>query len=602
MEELFVRAKADEYRKIPERWLVERFDGSLTDLHWSSFPEYKNHIWDGTKDPFLVAINSIRDGQDVGIEAATGVGKTYIAARIAYWFLDSFPNSAVITTSPTKEQLLQVLWKEIAMGFQIFKSRKPNAELLTGDLRVNKDLEYGDEAAMIYTNRMTSKVGRKRAGEETNVSFQGIHNVFQLFILDEAAGLEPSIITSIKNTNTFKGQLVYIDGSGKLVPAGTTGARGVRAINVILALGNPDSVTDGLHQFCKSPGVKHIRVSAYDHPNVVLGSGLIPGAVTRESLELRKREYGEGSNLFRSRGRGIAPEQANDALIMRKWFDQCCRFKPDWDVPMHEGGPTPAQRFKDDMTCYNAVGVDVANSLNGDGAALAWGRSNRLVDLHEFQCPDANALADNLVKSDDVLLAEGIRSYGTKKVGSMGVTADFIGVDSAGLGVATVNQFSRLQYIVKALSGGVDDDAIPREPRKNMKDEPKPLYSFANLRAQMWFQLRIDLMNVDFCIDITNMALLELLAEELTSVKYEVKDKHIIIEKKEDIKSRIGGKSPNKADALVYWNWVRKIRSGKHYTGIMPMAAGSGNITDTNAKQSSGIPPVGQSGSILPIA
>lgn len=545
---LYQRAKVREYQGDPASWLVERFDGKLSDLKWTEWPEYENHIWDGTKDPFLLAINAIKDGKDVGVEAATGVGKTYIAARIAYWFLDTFPESAVITTSPTKAQLLQVLWKEIALAFSKFRKNKPHSSLLTGEVRVNKFADYGDESNLVYSNRMVSRVGKKRAGEDSSVSFQGIHNKYQLFILDEAAGLETSVITAIKNTNTYKGQ--------------------PPAINAILAIGNPDSVTDGLHQFCQSPGVVHIRVSAYDHPNVVLKRSVIPGAVTQTSLDIRLKEYGAESNLFRSRGRGIAPEQATDALIMRKWFDQCCRFLKSFQ----------RDRFKVDEYSMPAVGVDVANSINGDAACLAWGAGNRLMKVHEFQCQNATDLADNLVKDDNELLMNKLMNYGTAKLNDYGVTADYVGVDGVGVGIATVNQFAKLGFMVQSLQGGADDTAIPKVREDDTKlDAPlKPLYRFANMRAQMWFQLRIDLQNCDFSIDITDIALLNEIAKELTMVRYKVTDGHIVIEKKEDIKERLGGKSPNKADAIVYWNWVRKKRHGK-YMGEMPMLGGDGD-------------------------
>jgi len=226
--------------------------------------------------------------------------------------------------------------------------------------------------------------------------------------------------------------------------------------------------------------------------------------------------------------------------------------------------------------------VDVANSLNGDAAALAWGSGNKFKALHEFQCPNATDLADNIIKDDNQLVAEGLHVYGVQKISDYGITQDYIGVDGVGVGIATVNQFSKLGMTVQSLQGGSDETAIPkiREDASNMDSPLKPLYKFANKRAQMWFQLRIDLQNVDFRIDILDMALLNALAEQLTMVRYKVTDGHIIIEKKESIKERTGGKSPNLADAFVYWNWVRKKRHGQ-YVGEMPVAYGNGEPTNT---------------------
>ncbi len=43
---------------------------------------------------------------------------------------------------------------------------------------------------------------------------------------------------------------------------------------------------------------------------------------------------------------------------------------------------------------------------------------------------------------------------------------------------------------------------------------------------------------------------------DLVTPKWFVRNGKIIVESKEDIKKRLG-RSPNKGDAAVYWNWVR---------------------------------------------
>jgi hypothetical protein len=534
-------ARARMYQRNPDRWYVERFGGKLTDIKWSAWGDvYNNHQWDGTQDPFFVAIDSLRQGLDVGIEAATGVGKTYIAAGIAFWFLDSFPDSAVITSAPTRAQLLQVLWKEISIGYAKFKRIRPESTILTGEVRVNKNIKYEDDTnQIVYSNRIISRVGRKRAGEDSSVSFQGIHNKYQLFILDEAAGLESSVMTAIRNTNTDKSE---------------------GSLNLILGLGNPDSVTDALHQFTQSPGVVGIRISAYDHPNIVFGRKIINGAVTKESIAIRSLEYGSESNLYKSRVRGIAPEQSSDALILMKWVLQCAKYHKSYNGSEEK----PLEEIPNDPWSFNAVGVDVANSLNGDAACLAWGRGNELLKLHEFQCPNATHLAENLVYSSDTLLAMKREDYGTAKLLEYQVNSDRVGVDGVGIGVATVNKFRELGHEVQSLQGGQDDLAVPKDA------EDKPLYKFKSKRAQMWFQARLDLQNRTVKIGLTDSRILNELAKQLTMVRYTVSDGHIVIEKKDDIKERLGGKSPNMADAFVYWNWVRKTRTGE-YAGEMPI-------------------------------
>lgn len=512
------------YQVDPINWMTERFGEPDKTFIWTKYPEYKNHIWDATPDPFLRAINAISSGKDVGIEAATGVGKTYIAARIAYWFLDVFPNSAVITTAPTREQLLQVLWKEIGQAYNIFKRIRPTAKLLTGDLRINRNIQYDDNTSqVIYSNRMVGKVGRKRAGEDSAVAFQGIHNKHQLFILDEAAGLETSVINAIKNTNTDKSE---------------------DAINAILALGNPDSQLDALHIFCENESTEHIIVSAFDHPNIVAAAN-IAGAVSPESIKMRAEEFGEDSFFYKSRVRGQAPTEGSDSLIKMEWIKR----GTVWDEKFW--GEKKRISELEDIKSRNAVGIDVANSIDGDKAALAFGKSNILQELYEFQCPNASHLAYNVMMDDFELRKKGYQVFNVPKLKDYNISHWNIGVDVVGVGASTINTFHDNKIKAIGLQGGQLDAAI------KLDKEGKPLYQFSSLRAQMYFTLAIDLRDNKIIFNI-DKSKLRRLAKELTIIKYSVKGGKIRVEDKEEIKKRLGGKSPNLADCVAYWWWMTK--------------------------------------------
>jgi hypothetical protein len=82
----------------------------------------------------------------------------------------------------------------------------------------------------------------------------------------------------------------------------------------------------------------------------------------------------------------------------------------------------------------------------------------------------------------------------------------------------------------------------------------------------MWWQAREDLRlgRVDLPPD-------EELYADLTAVEWETRLGKVYIEEKKKLKERIG-RSPNKGDAFVYWNWVRQN---------IPFAAGiGGNMID----------------------
>jgi hypothetical protein len=100
------------------------------------------------------------------------------------------------------------------------------------------------------------------------------------------------------------------------------------------------------------------------------------------------------------------------------------------------------------------------------------------------------------------------------------------------------------------LQGGQLAKAIQKDA------QDKPLFNFNSLRGQMYWELREDLRlgNVRFCVK--DKTLLKLLVSELVIPKVEQKEK-IAVESKDAIKKRLGH-SPNLADAVVYWNWIRK--------------------------------------------
>jgi hypothetical protein len=74
---------------------------------------------------------------------------------------------------------------------------------------------------------------------------------------------------------------------------------------------------------------------------------------------------------------------------------------------------------------------------------------------------------------------------------------------------------------------------------------------FRNLRDQMFWQLREDLRQGYIAVP-----KLPDLFRQLTLFRY--RDERIVqIETKRELKERLGVKSPNDADAVMYWNWVR---------------------------------------------
>lgn len=510
------RMKMIQWRLNPLLWLKERFDEDPANFKWSMLPEYKDHRWDGTKDPLLTAWNALASGKWVAVESATGVSKTYWAARVVFWFLDVYRDSLVVTTAPKQDQLKLHIWSEMSKIFHKFKKIHPKAEMLTLGLRVDNDDKLSDEESLKHSWQAVGFVAGSGADEQSATSAQGFHRKDMLFIIEETPGVNPALMTAFEQTS-------------------------VGDNNLILALGNPDNENDTLHRFSKLSYVKPIRVSAYDYPNIVCGKTVFPGAVTPGSIQKRIEKYGKGSPMFDSRVRGVSPKQGVDSLIKLDWIEKC--------IVVH-GEETPKKK-KQMETSYNACGIDVAKSDQGDTAGIAWGVANTLVHLEEFQCPNASHLAYNVLYDDMILRANGYEVYGTHKLAMYGIDPTMVGVDVVGVGASTIETFANEGLQVTGLQGGQWVEAIP------LDSEGKPLFNFISLRAQMWWEAREDLRQGKVALDISDKMILDKLTNELTVPKWDNKGNTIAVERKDSIRKRLGY-SPTFGDCFVYWNWTRK--------------------------------------------
>ena len=178
----------------------------------------------------------------VAVKSANGVGKTYLAADLALWFLYTHRPSIVITTAPTKKQVETVLWEEI-------KSRWQNAKVrLPGNLFTTK-LKAGPRwyAIGISTNHPDR--------------FQGFHHKDMLIIFDEASGIADPI---------------WIASEG--VAVGDN--------NKILAIGNPLRTEGRFYRIFRDRSGWHKEsITALEHPNLTGKGPPIPGCTTLATVE-----------------------------------------------------------------------------------------------------------------------------------------------------------------------------------------------------------------------------------------------------------------------------------------------------------------------------
>lgn len=356
-----------EYASRPLDFAVDILGVRRETIVWSeSGPEYRHHEWDGDVDPFATLLEAAAAKRNVGIESGIGTGKTFTLAVLVLWFIGTHENAIIATCAPRRDQLIKRVWKEITALWPGFEKQFPHARLMDGQLRMLHDQSltwnaYADVAAV-------------RAGEVSATRVQGEHAENLCIIVEETPGVHPSHMVAFRNTLTGPG-------------------------NFMIAVGNPDFEGDELHRFCEAPDVLSIRISALDHPNVVLDDPhFVPGASTTQWAREMKERHIATPQMYTSRVRGISPSIAIGAVYK---YDPLAHTSPysyaelrrhvlqdGWTVLV--GIDTGPWRFATIIAVLSPEGVlHLAREL-WSSKETTDKRMKDLVDaLHELGLPDA---------------------------------------------------------------------------------------------------------------------------------------------------------------------------------------------------------------------
>lgn len=486
-----------EYQTRPIDWIVDKLGVDRRTLVWSMNAGYYRHVWDGTLDPFVVALEAVARSEWVALESANGPGKTFLLACLVLWWVACWEGAQAVTVAPKEKQLELHAWKEIGRLWPRFQTHFPGAELTKLRIRIDGREDWG---AIGFVAGVSAAEASSAA-----VKAQGFHAEHLLVAIEEMTGVAGPVVRAFFNTL-------------------------VGPHNILWGQGNPDHQLDELHKHAQRSRTVAIRVSAYDHPNVVLNDpNFVPGACTRESIANKIEEYGEGSRLEQSRNKGISASEATEALIKLTWVEAAMARWADWMADPRFQLLTPA------------LGVDVANSENGDKASVAFGRGPLLHQVIAKQCPNANKLGREVFDTYITL----------DKVDPM-----HVGVDNVGVGAGTVNELDELTMakslgVVQRLSGGAIENT-QHMPDGSTYEWAPDANLFDTLRSQMHWQLREDLRKGEIALPPS-----QTLKVQLTTPTYSTDAGKVVIEPKKKIRERLGG-SPNEMDSVVYWNWVRR--------------------------------------------
>lgn len=277
------------YRLNPTLWVRDRLKEEL----WSKQAEI---------------MYSVRDRRKTAVHSCHGIGKSWIAARIIAWWIDSHPpgEAIAITSAPTARQVRAILWKEIG---------RAHARGLPG--RTNQTswwvtMPNGKEEMVAF--------GMKPSDTDP-AAFQGIHARWVLVLFDEACGIPGGDGQSHSLWEAAESLLSNDDSR-------------------FLAIGNPDDPQSEFAKVCKpGSGWNVIGIGYQDTPNFTgehipekLRHLLIGPLYVQDKL----KKWGEKNPLYISKVLGLFPTTTKDGLIPMSWIRaaQARELKPSRPVEL----------------------------------------------------------------------------------------------------------------------------------------------------------------------------------------------------------------------------------------------------------------------------
>lgn len=258
------------------------------------------------------AARAIAEGRRLAVRSGQGVGKTAFEANVVLWFLACFPYPRVVCTAPTRQQLNDVLWAEIAKWME-------SSQILGLLLNWTKTRVYmrGYEKRWFAVARTATKPE----------NMQGFHEDNMLFVVDEASGVADPILEAVLGT---------LSGPN----------------NKLLYCGNPTKATGGFADaFGRDAATWYtMTVSSRDSPRT-----------NKDNIAALEAKYGVHSNVVRVRVDGLPPLAEDDVFIPISIAEQATMNEPVEHIrPSRIAIGVDVARFGDDQT---VISTNIDNDI-----------------------------------------------------------------------------------------------------------------------------------------------------------------------------------------------------------------------------------------------
>lgn len=401
---------------------------------------------------------SIHEAVLEAVASGHGVGKSTLVSWLILWAMSTATDTRGVVTANTETQLKTKTWVELAKWYRLF---------------IGRELFKLEATALFSVDPEHVKTWRTDMipwSERNPEAFAGLHNqgrrVFMIF--DEASAI-PDII--------------HETASGFLSDENTE--------RLWFMFGNPTKSTGRFRNlFTEGSGWHTTQVDAREI-----------SFTNKRQFEIWEKAYGEDSDYFRVRVRGVFPRTGESEFISAAIVAEA------------QVREAVAHRF-DPLV----IGVDVARFGDDESVIVVRkGRDARTTPAARLRGLDTMQLASRVVE-----LATALR-------------ADAVFIDGGGVGGGVVDRCRQLRLAVHDIQFGGKAD------RSDFVTEGE---RYKNKRSEMWGAMRAWLVTGAIQED-------RELAEQLVGPTYGFSSKdEIQLERKQDMRSR-GIASPDWADALA---------------------------------------------------
>lgn len=255
-----------------ELWQTKRFGFSkllpprTPQKNPSQYSQYRNDpagfcvdVLGEKLSPDIVRLmESVRDNPSTIGKSANAVGKTHAMARLAVWWFMVWDDAQVFTAAaPPESNLKTLLWGEI--GSVVEKHPK----LFEGYRVSLASMDIARSSRSFLRGVTIPATGTDRDRE---ARFSGKHAPHLMFVFDESDAIPEEV---------FRGAEACMSGG----------------MCRQIASFNPRAKSGQVYQMEQAGACSLVSLCALDHPNVLTGENLYPGAVTRETVVRRINKW-----------------------------------------------------------------------------------------------------------------------------------------------------------------------------------------------------------------------------------------------------------------------------------------------------------------------